>query len=153
MKTITTLAATLGAAIVLAGAPALASESPTQVGPVHIDGVQLTEQAYSEDRNSARPISVGVAFTNDGHAAATSVTFALESHGVVVDRFNDVGSFAQGVRISHRFPTDALNTGDEQLAVAKVTFADGTVWSDSALAEPSAPAQSVGFEVTPDPEY
>jgi hypothetical protein len=155
MKPIKSLAATLGAAILLAGAPALASAAPTQVGPIHIDGVQLIEQAAAEDENYNRPDAVDISFTNSNRAPATDIVFALESNGAVIDQFNDVGSFAPGVRVNHRFASDALTMGNAQLAVAKVTFADGTVWSDPTLAAVAAPAppQTVGVDVQPDSEY
>jgi hypothetical protein len=146
MKTITTLTATLGAALLLAGAPALASAADTQSGPIRIDSVQLTAQAIT--RNAVAPIGAQIAFTNEGPAVATDVVFALESDsGYVYGSYNDAGSFAPGVTIRHSFADDNnVSIDGERVAVAKATFADGTVWTnpDVQVEAPAAPADSIG---------
>jgi len=143
MKTITTLTATLGAALLLAGAPALAS-AQTQSGPIRIDAVQLVSQSTSE--HDIAPVAAEIAFTNQGTATATDVVFALESDsGYVLDSYNDVGSFAPGVSIRHSFNDHNDPTEGQRVAVAKATFADGTVWNNPAVTlEPAAtPADAV----------
>lgn len=143
MQTITSLTATLGAALLLAGAPALAS-ADTQAGPIRIDGVQLVSQSTSE--YNVAPIAARISFTNEGSSPATDVVFALESgSGYVLDTYNDVGSFAPGVAVRHSFNDHNPSDDGQRVAVAKVTFADGSVWTnpDVALEPQSRPAGSV----------
>jgi hypothetical protein len=143
MKTITTLTATLGAALLLAGAPALAS-ADTQSGPIRIDSVHLVAQALTE--REVAPDAALISFTNEGASAATDVVFALESEsGFVLDTYNDVGSFAPGVSVRHSFSDHNDASRGQQVVVAKATFADGTVWTnpDVALVPASSPAEGV----------
>jgi len=137
MKTISTLAATLGAAVLLASAPALASAADSQSGPIQIDNVQFQSQSLAAHQASP-PASMTVAFTNNGPTAASDVQFALESNeGYILKYINDVGSFAPGVRIKHDYADNEFADNGQQVAVAKVTFADGTVWTN-----PEIPAQA-----------
>lgn len=143
MKTITSLTATLGAALLLAGAPALAS-ADTQAGPIRVDAVQLISQSTSE-YNTA-PIAARISFTNEGSSPATDIVFALESDsGYVLDTYNDAGSFAPGVAVHHSFNDHNPSSEGQRVAVAKATFADGSVWTnpDVALVPESRPADSV----------
>ena len=143
MKTITSLTATLGAALLLAGAPALAS-AETQSGPIRVDGVQLISQSTSE--YDVAPVAARISFTNQGASPATDVVFALESNsGYVLDTYDDVGSFAPGVAVHHSFNDHNLAGDGQRVAVAKATFADGTTWinPDVAIEPRSAPAGSV----------
>lgn len=136
MKSLTTLSATLGAALLLAGAPGLASAQDSQA-PVRIDNVQLVSQSISEHQFT--PISAEVSFTNEGPSPATAVEFALESDsGFVLDSFNDVGTFTPGVTIRHSFPDNDSADAGQRVAVAKVTFANGTVWTNPELVQESA---------------
>jgi len=138
MKLISTLTATLGAAVLLAAAPALASASDSQTAPIRLDNVQIFSTP-SPDVDYF-PGSADIAFTNDSDLAATNVEFALEANGVVLDRIDDVGSFAPGVTIKHHF-ADSDSTPDQKVAVSKVTFADGSVWTNPAVPQaPDAPA-------------
>jgi hypothetical protein len=145
MKTITTLTATLGAALLLAAAPALASAADAQSGPIRIDAVQLVSQSTSE--HDIAPVGAQIAFTNEGNTAATDIVFALESDsGYVLDSYNDVGSFAPGVTIRHNFADHNTAIDGERVAVAKATFTDGTVWTNPDVQQEPAqtPADSVG---------
>ncbi|MGA2395511.1 MAG: hypothetical protein ABSH03_19385 [Candidatus Lustribacter sp.] len=147
MKTITTLTATLGAALLLAGAPALASaDSPT--APVRIDAVQLVSQSTSD--YAIAPVAAEIAFTNEGSAPATDVVFAVESEsGYVLDSYNDVGSFGPGVTVRHSFNDHNFAIDGERVAVAKVTFADGSVWTNPDVQlEAAAPAPAGSVEVS-----
>jgi hemolysin type calcium binding protein len=138
MKLNSTLTAALGAAVLLAAAPALASAADSQTGPVRLNSVQIFSTP-SPDVDYF-PGSADIAFTNDSDVPATNVEFALEANGVVLDRIEDVGSFAQGVTIKHHF-SDTETSADQKVAVAKVTFADGSVWTNPAVPEaPAAPA-------------
>jgi hypothetical protein len=145
MKTITTLTATLGAALLLAGAPALAS-ADSQTGPIRIDSVHLISQALTE--HEVAPEAAQIAFTNEGSSAATEVVFALESEsGYVLDTYNDVGSFAPGVAVRHSFNDHNDASNGEQVVVAKATFADGSVWTNPNVIQESAAPQADGVQV------
>jgi hypothetical protein len=122
--------ATLGAALILAGSPAFAAD--VQSGPIHINQLTLSG-GYSADPNGDQPNilpgAVNISFTNQNTATATNVVFSLETHGFVIESFNDTGSFAPGVAIHHSFP-EAQPSNGMRVAVAKATFADGTVWQN-----------------------
>ena len=135
----TSRTAALAAALLLAGAPALASayematdrqrlvegSGPTQQRPIR--GGKPADGSYG-------PAAAEIAYTNASSQPATEVVFAVTSaDGKIVDMYDDVGTFSPGVTIDHTFP--ALTTADpSQLAVAQVTFADGSVWLNPALA-------------------
>jgi hypothetical protein len=129
MKLLSTLTATLGAAALLAAAPALASAADSQAGPIRLDNVQIFTTPSPEDVDYY-PGSADVAFTNDSDVPATRIQFALVANGIVLDRISDVGSFAPGVTIKHHF-ADSDSTPDQKIAVAEVTFADGSIWTNS----------------------
>jgi hypothetical protein len=130
MKT-TALAATLGAALLLAGAPVLASAADAQSGPIRLDKVQIT-QSYGP-RDEFAPGLVTVAFTNENDSPATDIIFALVSDGKVIDRYEDVGTYTKGDTVRHSFQ-DIQDNNNQELAVEQATFADGTVWSNSEIA-------------------
>jgi hypothetical protein len=141
------LTATVGAAILLAGAPAFAAPTDT-TGPIQINNVQAHGGASEDNDGSFNfiPASVSISFKNQSNSPATSVVFALENNGYVVGRFDDRGSFAKGTAIEHKF---ALNqTGaNESVAVAEATFADGTVWHNPAVALEQQPVAPEGVQV------
>jgi hypothetical protein len=128
MKLLSTLTATLGAAVLLAAAPALASAADSQTSPIRLDNVQIFTTPSPEV--DYYPGSADVSFTNDSDVPATRIQFALVANGVVLDRINDVGSFAPGVTVKHHF-ADSDSTPDQKVAVAEVTFADGSIWTNS----------------------
>jgi hypothetical protein len=152
MKTITTLAATLSAALLLSATPVLAAEAtPQQAGPIHIDAAQLFGQNLEdEDSDGSVPSSVKIDFTNTYASPATKIVFALESDGVMIGHVTDAGSFAEGVKVSHTYADDEISDA-QQVAVERVTFADGTVWSS-----PDVPASRTTEEdnaVNATPEF
>ncbi len=151
MKTITTLAATLSAALLISATPVLAAEATTpQAGPIHIDGVQLYGQNIEdEDSDGAVPNSVKIAFTNTSASPATDVVFALESNGVVIGEVEDAGSFANGVTVSHTFFDDELSDS-QQVAVEKATFADGTVWNSADVPASQGTEERNAVNATPE---
>jgi len=121
-----------GLALLIAGSPALASAADMQSGPIHINHVYLSGGFSSNsygDEATILPGAANVSFTNESTAAATTVVFALEAQGYVVDRFTDAGSFAPGVAIHHSFPETQI-ASDMHMAVAQATFADGTAWQN-----------------------
>jgi hypothetical protein len=152
MKTITTLAATLSAALLLSGTPVLAAEATSQqTGPIHIDGAQLYGQNIEdEDSDGSVPNSVKIQFTNTNAMPATDIVFALESNGVVIGTVEDAGSFASGVKVSHTFFDDELSDS-QQVAVEKVTFADGHVWNSPDV--PASPGTEEGDSVNATTEF
>jgi hypothetical protein len=143
---ITPLTATIAAALLLGSTPALASTNQSQQGPIHIDAAELYPGTWDSDDGIFFAGSLQVAFTNGNSTPATQVVFALQSSGYVVDRFDDVGSFAKGVSIKHGIP-NVNGKNIDQIAVAKATFADGTVWTNPAVAPPVAPPAKVGVDV------
>jgi hypothetical protein len=140
--------AILGAALILGGSQAFAAD--TQSGPIHINQLTLSG-GYSADADGDEatilPGFANISFTNQGTATATDVVFAIETHGFVVDRFNDVGSFAPGVTIHHSFP-ETQPTGNMRVAVAKATFADGVVWQNPDVPAPPEENTGVGVAVS-----
>ena len=138
--------ATLGAALILAAAPAFAADM--QSGPIHIDNVALyggTGQNVAADI-VVTPGSTAITFTNQYNFPATEVVFALESNGYVADRFDDVGSFATGVTIKHKFGENESGS-NMRVAVEKATFADGTVWVNPEVPQSSQADTTVGVAV------
>jgi hypothetical protein len=140
-------AAALGAALILAGSPAFASAAEgMQSGPIRIDNVQLYGMAVSDDENMNVPAYAAVAFTNEYDAPATEVVFVLETNGFVIDRFDDVGTFGKGVTIHHRFAENRSGI-DQRVAVERASFADGTVWTNSAVSDAPQPDAVSGVRV------
>jgi hypothetical protein len=128
MKTINSITATLAAAFLLGGTPALASADEMQAGPIQLNSVQSTQTLTSdatEDPGTAR-----IAFTNNGSMPATDVVFAVTSpDNQVVDVYDASGSFAPGVTVSKIFASDTLaNPTDANVTVQSVTYADGSTW-------------------------
>jgi hypothetical protein len=135
--------ATLGAALILAGSPAFAADE--QSGPIHIDNVQIYggNTTDANDSTIIVPGSTAIAFTNHYGVPATDVVFTVGNHGYIVDRFDDAGSFATGVTINHKFAENLANP-EMRVAVEKATFADGTVWVNPAVAQPTQADTTVG---------
>lgn len=140
------------AALLLAGAPALASAQDTSTdaaaadtaavdmatAPIQVNNVQFTAENTAD--GSFGPTAAEIAYTNASSEPATEVVFAVTSDGNVVDMYNDTGTFSPGVQIDHTFP--ALEAADaDQVSVAQVTFADGSVWLNPDFAA-AAPATS-----------
>lgn len=127
--TIKTVAMMFGAALVIAGTPALSSAAPLEGSPVRLDRVQIT-QSYAIFNNFAYPGLVTVAFKNETAVPVTKVVFDLKVNGNVINRFTDVGTYREGASIKHSYQDNA--SGDNQnLAVESVSFADGSVWNNT----------------------
>jgi hypothetical protein len=142
--------ATFAAALIIAGAPALASAADGQSGPIHINVLTFSGGFSSDaegDEATLLPGSANITFTNQNAVAATDVVFALETHGYVIDRFNDVGSFAPGVAIHHSFP-ETQPSDTMRVAVAEATFADGSVWQNPDVPAPMEANTNVGVGVS-----
>lgn len=122
---LTSFAAALGAAVILAGSPALAHDPSAQAGPIRLDGVRI---AQAIDEEQFAPGSVDVAFTNTNAVTATRIVFDLFGYnGALIAQYQDVGSFSSSATIRHRFP-DTHFDDDQKLEVDHVIFADGTSW-------------------------
>jgi hypothetical protein len=127
------LTAGLAAVLVLSGTVAGAFAADLHTDPIQIDHVRITCESLSADDASRLPVATQISFTNKYSAPASDVVFLLESAGYVVDRFDDVGSFAPGVTVRHTFPESQLGS-DFSVVVAAATFDDGTKWQNSAVA-------------------
>jgi hypothetical protein len=149
MKNISSLTAAVGAALLLAGSPALASAQSMPASPIQIDRVQVVDRASNDVANA--PIGVEIAFTNEQAAPATHVVFALESGGIVTGYVNDAGSFAQGVTVNHNFADNSLRNV-EHVAVVQATFADGTVWNNPNVSAQTEATQAPALNVNPEVE-
>jgi hypothetical protein len=138
--------ATLGAALILAGSPAFAADM--QSGPIHIDNVAVYGGTTSNENadNIITPGSAAIAFSNQYKFPATEVVFALVTNGYVAERLDDVGSFATGVTINHKFGENEPNS-DLRVAVEKATFADGTVWVNPDVPQATPADTTVGVAV------
>jgi hypothetical protein len=151
MKKITSITATLGAALLLTAAPALVRADDMQSGPVQIQGAQLFGQNIeSEDSSGTVPSSVRISFTNNNDSPATHVVFGLVTDGAVMETIDDSGTFSKGVTINHLFP-DTNPSVNQEFAVQTVTFADGSVWNNPAV--PGAPADTDSASVSATNEF
>jgi hypothetical protein len=122
---ITSVAAVLGAAVVLGGTPAVASTTPSLSNPIALDKVWI-QQAIDYDQFA--PGRVDVAFKNTNSVPATRIVFDLIGYqGALIAQYVDVGSFRQGITVRHRF-ADTHFDNDQQLEVDRVVFADGSAW-------------------------
>jgi hypothetical protein len=126
-----TLNVGVAAALLLSGTAAGAFAAQLQPNPIEVEHVQVMFRGPPED-GAGIPISVEIAFKNEYSAPATDVVFLVEEYGQVVDRINDVGSFAQGVVIRHTFP-ESKPDGNYHVVVGSATFADGTTWKNGAV--------------------
>lgn len=114
------------AALILTGAPTLASAAAVQVAPITLDSTSIA-QAIDED--SFQPGMVSVRFTNQNKVAATDVVFKLvDGSGNILAQYEDVGSYPQGATIRRNFRDTHLDN-NQQLEVDQISFADGTSWS------------------------
>jgi hypothetical protein len=128
IMTINFIAAALAATTIAAGSPAIASAETT--APVAITDVQNTPSlGYL---NTYNPGLLTVSFKNTSDVAATDVIFELASGNKFLDSYEDAGSFAKGVAVTHSFNNiqTALN---QRVAIAEVKFADGSVWVNSSV--------------------
>jgi hypothetical protein len=125
--------ASLGAALILAGAPALASAATATAvnvpSPIRVDSVQI-EQYYGQFDNFF-PGLVTVSFTNQTAQPVTNVVFDLKSaNGQLLRQYDDAGNYLPGASAKHAF-NNTEEGANQTLAVDSVTFADGTTWSNA----------------------
>jgi hypothetical protein len=139
-------AATLAAALIVTGSPVLASAAQAQMGPIRIDNVQLFGIAVNDDVNMNVPAIAQIAFTNEYDVPATEIVFVVERNGYVIDRFQENGIFAKGITVNERFPETNGGAG-ERVAVERASFADGTVWTNDAVATPPQAPAPIGVGI------
>jgi hypothetical protein len=144
---IKSFAAIVAGALFLTISPAFAADV-NQAGPIHIDGANVypIDNSSSSGQLVVTPGSVKIDFTNTANGPATRVAFVLLAGGSIIDRTDDVGTFSKGATISYSFPAD-LYRSVQQVAVAKVTFADGTVWQNPNVPPERTPASVLGVAV------
>jgi hypothetical protein len=123
----TTIAA---AAVVLAlgVAPALVAAQTT--APIALVASNAEPQIADASAYNTAGIAA-VTFVNTSNVPATEVDFTLSSNGEALKTLRDVGTFSPNVTVSHTFANDQT-ARDQQLSVAEVKFADGTVWVNDA---------------------
>jgi hypothetical protein len=140
--------AILGAALIFTDSPAFAAG--VQSGPIHIDRLTVYggNTTNTNGENVYNPASATIAFTNQNNLPATEVVFALETHGYVLRRLDDVGSFATGVSIKHTFGENE-SASDLRVAVERATFADGTVWLNPDVPQLTQADTTIGVGVSP----
>lgn len=123
-------AATLGtAAAILVAMPALGVAS----APATNNTIALQSYVVYDTPNLEGNIPfqghVRVSFRNDGDVTATAVVFDVRDDHTGAERINDVGTFARGATITHEFHYLNVHAGEE-LQVAEVRYADGSVWTN-----------------------
>jgi len=102
--------------------------SPVTVSDVRVIASDLQNSAGETMQPVYVPGTVDVTFRNTTSVAATAVTFAVDAGGREVGTLTDTGIFAPGVAVEHVFVNDTFAPNVE-LRVARVTFADGAVWT------------------------
>ncbi len=86
--------------------------------------------------SSSHP-ELSIDFVNTGSMPIKDIDFGLVAKGYMVAEVRDVGTFAPGVEIKHRFGLNQnvfpLGTSLAQCVPLRATFADGTVWTSPHL--------------------
>jgi hypothetical protein len=116
------------AAVLAAGTPVVAFAQTT--APVAIVSSTIVPQVADASRFQQGFVSY--TFVNMANTPATEVDFALEGNGQTTT-LRDVGTFSKGVAIERGLAI-AGEARDQQLSVAEVKFADGSVWTNDVVA-------------------
>ena len=133
----TSRTAVLAAALTLAAAPALASAddmaSNGPMSPIALSNVQYHAENTPDVMGTYGPAWAELTYTNQTSQPATEVVFAVtNSDGQPVDFYDDTGTISPGVTIDRTFSSLELADPDH-VAVARVTFADGSMWVNPAF--------------------
>ncbi len=128
------------AAVLAAGLPAVANAQPT--APVSI--VSQTIAPEVTDAAWYQQGFASYAFVNHSAVPATEVDLTLYGNGEPLATLRDVGMFSKGITIQRSIATEAL-ARDQQLAVAEVKFADGSVWTNDEAAPHALRQTAVSF--------
>ena len=118
------------AAVLIAGAPAVASARP--IAPV---SVSSQVQSATIGGSLYQQGEVRLSFVNRARVTASEVDLSLSTHGRVLGYYTARGSFAPGVTIN-RFFTTQQGARDQKIHVSKVKFTDGTVWNSNDALSP-----------------
>jgi hypothetical protein len=120
-----------------------ASTTVGQTDPIRITGIEV-DKAWHNDAMFTFPGMMYVTFTNTNPVTATQILFVLRDQGGgVVDQYKDVGTYAQGQSITHGF-FDLKMTRQLQIKAERVTFSDGSVWTNSEDLQPVSRRQASG---------
>jgi hypothetical protein len=118
------------AALLAAGIPAVALAQTTSA-PVSIVSETIVPQVAGAARFQQGFVSY--AFVNHAAVPATEVDLALVGNGESLATLRNVGTFSTGIAIERSIATEAI-ARDQQLTIAEVKFADGTVWTNDDVA-------------------
>jgi hypothetical protein len=124
-------AASIAAFTILAGVPAIALADTAN------DPIVVNHENVAPASQLRGPGFVSVSFDNSSKTPVTEVVFELDVDGAYAGHFNDVGTFAPGVKIKHSYLTTS-EAADQKLEVASVKFADGSVWVNESAANQAA---------------
>lgn len=111
----------LSALAIVGTTSAIAQAQTTASSPIAVSDVRVTPNGMS---GGFGPGNVSLTFENMTDAVATEVDFLLDNG--VYGELRDVGTFSPGVPITHSFVN--YGPGTEQVSVAEVKFANGTIW-------------------------
>jgi hypothetical protein len=131
------LVATLAAAVIAAGAPAVAGAASTIAytsDPIKVVSYSVESQAAiqlpdwgSTYSSFESPASLSISFVNGATVAATRVEFAVRE-GRATELVVDKGTFAPGTSITKEFTVAPQFGNAAAIEVREVTFADGSTW-------------------------
>jgi len=118
--------------LIAAGVAVTAAQVKAQTSTSHVSSPVTVSNVYVQALGASSgggTGSVSVTFTNESKVVATEIVFELDVHGAPANEYHDVGKFAPGVSVTHSF-LDTSGYPDQQLKIAKITFADGSTWYD-----------------------
>lgn len=143
-------AAALAALTILAGMPELTFAQTTGGQPVAVGSLSVRQAESIGNGEMTLPGSIDLSFKNSTDLAETEVLFELRGSDGYIGSIRDTGSFAPGVTIKHHFsnPNNLLDSATDA-TVARVTFADGTIWINEAYIDQAFPPQHVRFGPLP----
>jgi hypothetical protein len=117
----------IAAGVAAPAVPVMAQTSTTLVSsPVTVSNVYVQALSASSGGGTG---SVSVTFRNESKVVVTEIVFELDVHGAPANEYRDVGKYAPGATVTHSF-LDTSGSPDQQLKIAKVTFADGSTWPE-----------------------
>lgn len=130
-------------ALMAAATPALAAQAPatdtalsmSMSAPVALTGCNAQIGAPDVAFAQPMPSVYSVSFVNHGRATATNVAIDV-TDGRVTRRFDDRGRFSTNVGIDNvtAFQNFDRASGKPSCSIARVDFADGTVWTPGVAA-------------------
>jgi hypothetical protein len=140
-------------ALALAGIPALASASPTQISTFATAGntLKVERVAISPGNPDIGPNPnsiVTISFRNTGNVAATAVEFRV-NYGGFPTTIDDVGTFSKGALVTHTFYNrldPRFVNARRDVEIAAVHYADGSEWSEDALSLPVIPRRQATLQ-------